>query len=593
MALYCVVIFLQFFEFLNFWMFGRQVEPRTSLSQPSLRIMKNVKDASRGAAGAVQSERKKQQQHRHGHPSGHAKRCTVAVAAGANWKNSVLKHDRVERGKRRGKIAQESKKVSSKPRNGKHVQHLRAISPRKNSGNRAQSFKASGAFPRGKKTLGDAAGDEGDVRVGNRADFQDASSCSSSMGLDEEIEAFVRFVSLSPKERAFRAKMFTEMKELICTTFQEATVQLYGSSSNGLDTFRSDMDITVGDISLHSSLRSDVHSAMGLVDGGDLDGEEESDYEDERYRENPTPGSCGPAEVAKKDDNDEEETSFSLNIAMPGSSRSSDGYGYSSHQQVAAAPSTKSPWNPTLRRKKIRVLRALQYLLKVKRPHFQVKCLQKAKIPILMVLDPTSQLNMDIGVNRESFESSDHGRTTSLVIELQQVLGRSFTLLVTFLKEFLHQFDLDKPFTGGLGSFRLYIMVASLFPLEKSKRSGGGVKVVAKQAPSLSVLLLAFFQVFGNRKKPNYFHNNTVLALPFEDSAVDFSSVFRINDCVDAFAMAYDILAKTNSLGSIIYEDTLADERERARKATQGEPKPTSNKQPRGYNRVQRGKASF
>ena len=37
----------------------------------------------------------------------------------------------------------------------------------------------------------------------------------------------------------------------------------------------------------------------------------------------------------------------------------------------------------------------------------------------------------------------------------------SFPVVVLFLKILLSQHDLDKPFSGGLGSFKLYVLVAS------------------------------------------------------------------------------------------------------------------------------------
>ena len=37
----------------------------------------------------------------------------------------------------------------------------------------------------------------------------------------------------------------------------------------------------------------------------------------------------------------------------------------------------------------------------------------------------------------------------------------SFATVVIFLKILLQQADLDKPFTGGLGSYKLYVLVAS------------------------------------------------------------------------------------------------------------------------------------
>lgn len=37
----------------------------------------------------------------------------------------------------------------------------------------------------------------------------------------------------------------------------------------------------------------------------------------------------------------------------------------------------------------------------------------------------------------------------------------SFSVIVVFLKVLLNQQGLDKPFTGGLGSYALYVLVAS------------------------------------------------------------------------------------------------------------------------------------
>jgi hypothetical protein len=37
----------------------------------------------------------------------------------------------------------------------------------------------------------------------------------------------------------------------------------------------------------------------------------------------------------------------------------------------------------------------------------------------------------------------------------------SFATVVLFLKVLLQQADLDKPFTGGLGSYKLYVLVAN------------------------------------------------------------------------------------------------------------------------------------
>lgn len=435
----------------------------------------------------------------------------------------------------------------------------------------AHTRKSSGAFPRRARVDRNGNGDAADC--GSTSEATIGPTATPELRLDAEIEAFARLVSLTPAERAFRARVFADLKALVCSAFPGVRVQLYGSSSSGLDTFRSDLDISVGGLVVNGSQRAAAHGVKATEANDDDDDESDSeddelesdddndDFEDERRPEQP-PVASQPSSA----DSDDDAPSFSLNIAVP------------TKPAIAPPVSTgaaagKSPWNATLRRKKIRELRALQHLLTLARPQFHVKCLHKAKIPILAVVDPTTQLSIDVGVNREAFEASDHGRTTSLVRALQYVLGPRFRVLVAVLKEFLHQFALDKPFTGGLGSFRLYVMVASLFPVEKCTATGA-VRVVASRVPSLSALLHAFFRVFGNKRSPRYLQSSTVLRLPlFADSRVDFASVFRLDDCVDAFAMAHEILSETQSLGAIVFEDQVAEQREAGLRAIRAESK--------------------
>ncbi|KAL7680943.1 hypothetical protein Plhal304r1_c061g0148601 [Plasmopara halstedii] len=357
------------------------------------------------------------------------------------------------------------------------------------------------------------------------------------MILDAEIEAFAARVTLSPQERQLRMSVFHDMRDLISSAYQDATIQLYGSSSTRLETFRSDLDVTVGNIALSSSL---ILPSVAEV--------EESPAYKQLHVETGIENNCAydMAEI------NEVASSFSLNLALPldvvASKDNTDVKG-------RTQPATSSHWNPARRKRKLRVLRALQLLLKEKRPHFQVKCLHRAKVPILMVLDTKTKLSIDIGVNRELFETSDHGRSTSLVQRLINSLGTPFTTIIVFLKEFLQQFELNKPFTGGLGSFRLYIMVAHVFRREFS------------QLESLSSLLLAFFGLFGNKKKPNFLHEGTKLPLPLGSGGhLRFGSVFRIRDCVEVFAMAHDILSSTGKIGSIINEERFEEDRKNSQR---------------------------
>lgn len=404
--------------------------------------------------------------------------------------------------------------------------------------------------------------------------------------LDDELRRFAAFVALSPREKQVRERVFRDLRAVIRAGFADATVALYGSSSSGLDTFRSDLDVSVGNISLASLERASAAGFLAsVVVGGDSDdGATDSDEPQNDDEDNGDPGQSGGDEESSFSLNLSLPSSFSLNVSMPttnsastpssSSSSSSSSLLFQSKRMAGIplpapiAPSStgraKSTWNPTRRRQKLRELRALQLLLKTQRPHLRVKCLPKAKVPILMVEDPETHVEIDVGINREVFASSEHGRSTSLAVKLQEVLGRPFMELVSFLKEFLHQFELDKPFTGGLGSFRLYVMVASIFP-SPPKQKPGTRRNREASTPShrASDLLLRFFELFGNRKRAKYLNANTQLSLAMDPSCIiDFTGVFRLDECVETFAMAYDILSSSRTLASIIYEDRLARDRE-------------------------------
>ncbi|DAZ98727.1 TPA: hypothetical protein N0F65_006759 [Lagenidium giganteum] len=373
---------------------------------------------------------------------------------------------------------------------------------------------------------------------------------SSVQPLEQEIAEFAQYVRLSDAEKAHRRKAFEELRTLVTTFFPRADVQLYGSSSSGLETFRSDLDVTIGNIRPEDATFQPPGEEGEANEQANTciaqpDGEQSIDQADKDPH--------GASALASED----EEPTFSLNLAT---SPDFDGEMNSMQLHTIATQSTgKSPWNRTDRRQKIRLLRMLQQMLNVCRPTYLVKCLNKAKIPILMVQDPESQLAIDIGINREAFDESDHGRTTSLVAQLQQKFGDVFTSLVTFLKEFLHQFDLNKPYTGGIGSFRLYVMVAHIL-------------FISPRNQPASLSLIKFFAVFGNVDKKNFLRAETSLALPLGDarsSVVDFTAVFRIEECVSYFAMAHEILVKHRTLGAIFYEDKLRPEREQVRKRIQ------------------------
>uniref|UniRef100_M4BAQ8 Uncharacterized protein n=1 Tax=Hyaloperonospora arabidopsidis (strain Emoy2) TaxID=559515 RepID=M4BAQ8_HYAAE len=89
--------------------------------------------------------------------------------------------------------------------------------------------------------------------------------------------------------------------------------------------------------------------------------------------------------------------------------------------------------------------------------------------------------------------------------------------------------------------------------------------------PPVSSLLLAFFELYGNKKLPRFLRENTQLPLALGDRGyMDFGGVFRIDDCVETFAMAFDILSSTGTLGSIIYDERIDKDRKKCPKNMDG-----------------------
>lgn len=97
------------------------------------------------------------------------------------------------------------------------------------------------------------------------------------------------------------------------------------------------------------------------------------------------------------------------------------------------------------------------------------------------------------------------------------------------------QNDLDKPFSGGLGSFKLYVLVAS--HIEKHVKLGGSDRP--------GEILLSFFFRYGS--VPGYSNINsrarTTLSqfevISTADGSADMSPVFQVQNCITVFAACW------------------------------------------------------
>jgi hypothetical protein len=107
----------------------------------------------------------------------------------------------------------------------------------------------------------------------------------------------------------------------------------------------------------------------------------------------------------------------------------------------------------------------------------------------------------------------------------------SFATVVLVLKVLLHQQDLDKPFTGGLGSYKLYVLVA--YHIQQHLALGGSDRP--------GEVLIAFFFRYGNVKGHDVDDQNRTMlsqhvALQEESGCIaDLSNVFQLEHCVSLF----------------------------------------------------------
>jgi hypothetical protein len=326
--------------------------------------------------------------------------------------------------------------------------------------------------------------------------------------LRAEIDNFSKYIAPVPVELEIRRELFNQIENIILSVYPRAHVALYGSSTSSLSTFRSDLDITLGN--LEHPIQLTEQDQVSLVEDDNQDANVLQKY----------------AQEDEEEDDDSVETNFSLNLDLSSSHPNSDSI-IDTPAAVALKKKQKkvfiSPWNSTHRRKKIRILSSIYTLIKSKMPTLKLKLLSKAKIPIIMCEDTISNVSIDVGLHREAYDECDHGQTTALVDTIRQRFD-GFYAVVLFLKELLNLYDLDKTYAGGIGSFRLYIMVASIY-LKKH---------ATKKKTSCTVeILLMFFQVYGD---PSFLYGSRLLSLPSPyECMVDFEPVFRLEECCALF----------------------------------------------------------
>jgi hypothetical protein len=124
------------------------------------------------------------------------------------------------------------------------------------------------------------------------------------------------------------------------------------------------------------------------------------------------------------------------------------------------------------------------------------------------------------------------GRSLNMLI----LVAFSFAVVVLLLKVLLAQQGLDKPFTGGLGSFKLYVLVAN--HTERHLALGGS------DNPA-EILLMFLFRYGGVQGYPGVDpHARTrltqLMVIESEDGgSADMGGVYQVENCVKVFEACF------------------------------------------------------
>uniref|UniRef100_A0A3Q3X7T8 Terminal nucleotidyltransferase 4B n=1 Tax=Mola mola TaxID=94237 RepID=A0A3Q3X7T8_MOLML len=113
-----------------------------------------------------------------------------------------------------------------------------------------------------------------------------------------------------------------------------------------------------------------------------------------------------------------------------------------------------------------------------------IKVLDKATVPIIKLTDSFTEVKVDISFNMKS------GVKAARLIKEFKEKYPVLPYLVLVLKQFLLQRDLNEVFTGGIGSYSLFLMAVSFLQLHYRED-------VCSPNINMGVLLIEFFELYG------------------------------------------------------------------------------------------------
>ena len=290
----------------------------------------------------------------------------------------------------------------------------------------------------------------------------------------------------------------------------------------------------------------------------------------------PTSGSdsdsCSSQEVYLEDENDNIEVSCfvndpnsctkpaSLRSSLPQNSKVTDESSSHSENDKKSKEIKIFSFGPT---GKVREL-VISLLRKVSKKLWKTGLIQslhvrhKAKVPIV-------SLTTHMGIDGDIAIGGQNGMDTSKFASSWIERHDAFAPVVVLLKILLRQSELDKPFTGGLGSYKLYVLVAH--HLEKHLKLGGSSRP--------SDIFLSLLYRYGDIQKAYDGPYNKIMTKLSKSSIVhsdndgmaDLSPVFKVENIVKLLGMSYKRLLsqykkyKSNDVNKVSFLAAIIDQK--------------------------------
>jgi len=251
--------------------------------------------------------------------------------------------------------------------------------------------------------------DINDIEWLNENEKQDS---SNNISLHKELIKFYNYIRLTKEEVQAREELITSIKSLVNNRWPHATINCFGSYQLHLSNFTSDIDISIS----------------GLVD---------NNIDCEWYIDTVGDKSI-PSGINNKITNS--------NVSV---------YPYDQDRQVFDSLDND---DDDVKKRQITYYLNILYLKDIKNKDFvhRSEFRPKARVPIINFTTVNAiECDVSVGINKSN--------TNDVVYKIQSYKDITlFNVISNFLKLLLFLNDLNKPFHGGIGSFKLYMMIGQI-----------------------------------------------------------------------------------------------------------------------------------